>query len=64
MINKIIIFDERLVVLVVLLFYVVYGIDKNFFFGCGVLIMLVLLYNNDVSFVFYVFIDDIFEVDI
>lgn len=64
MINKIIIFDERLVVLVVLLFYVAYGIDKNFLFGCGVLIMLVLLYNNDVSFVFYVFIDDISEADI
>ncbi len=41
-----------------------YGIDKNFLFGCGVSITSVLLHNNDVSFVFHVFIDDIPEADI
>lgn len=33
-------------------------------FGCGVSITSVLLHNNDVSFVFHVFIDDIPEADI
>lgn len=64
MINKTIIFDERPAASVASSFHVAYGIDKNFLFGCGVSITSVLLHNNDVSFVFHVFIDDIPEADI
>ena len=64
MITKTIIFDERPAASVASSFHVAYGIDKNFLFGCGVSITSVLLHNNDVSFVFHVFIDDIPEADI
>ncbi|HDV2244050.1 TPA: lipopolysaccharide 1,3-galactosyltransferase, partial [Escherichia coli] len=64
MINKTIIFDERPAASVASSFHVAYGIDKNFLFGCGVSITSVLLHNNDVNFVFHVFIDDIPEADI
>ncbi|XBY08876.1 glycosyltransferase [Escherichia coli] len=55
MINKTIIFDERPEASVASSFHVAYGIDQNFLFGCGVSITSVLLHNNDVSFVFHVF---------
>ncbi|MBW2915361.1 lipopolysaccharide 1,3-galactosyltransferase, partial [Escherichia coli] len=64
MINKTIIFDERPAASVASSFHVAYGIDQNFLFGCGVSITSVLLHNNDVSFVFHVFIDDIPDADI
>lgn len=64
MINKTIIFDESPEASVASSFHVAYGIDQNFLFGCGVSITSVLLHNNDVSFVFHVFIDDIPEADI
>lgn len=36
---------------------IVYGIDKNFLFGCGISIVLILKYNEGSRLCFYIFID-------
>lgn len=37
--------------------HIAYGIDKNFVFGCGISISSILLSNQEIDFVFHVFVD-------